>query len=212
MAKDKYGALNEKRIEKRMPLYKRKLDVAAVKAGRKGEVKEGTLREGFFSTIAKADKERIKHHYKSALKDYLAASSFALEEEDVELLEMVDKRVYRLAKQIDDEDSKHKYADIEDGLIRGESLYNSASNLGKEIESDLKKLKGVRTKKAGTLEKTAATVAVIGILGGIFFLSPNITGNVIGNSSSTGNMAGIVLFVLGLVGALFYFKRKKITN
>ncbi|MFA5174149.1 MAG: hypothetical protein WC438_03130 [Candidatus Pacearchaeota archaeon] len=46
---------------------------------------------------------------------------------------------------------------------------------------------------------------------GVFFLSSNITGNVIGDmNNSTSNIIGGVLFVIGLIGAFFYFKNKKI--
>ncbi len=58
-------------------------------------------------------------------------------------------------------------------------------------------------------DNVSTAVAVIGIIGAIFFLSLNITGNVIGNlTNSTSNIIGVVSLVVGLVAGFFYFKRK----
>jgi hypothetical protein len=68
-----------------------------------------------------------------------------------------------------------------------------------------------RKVKGKGLEHHVAT-AVFLIIGaaGIFFLSPNITGNVIGNNSiATTNIAGAILFFIGLIGLFFTFKRNK---
>jgi len=63
--------------------------------------------------------------------------------------------------------------------------------------------------KHSKLEKKVITPSIIALMGGLFFLSSNVTGNVIGNmTNSTSNWIGGVLFALGLVGALFYFKKK----
>jgi len=59
------------------------------------------------------------------------------------------------------------------------------------------------------LEKATATASIVGVLGGIFFLSTNITGNVIANvSQSSGNILGAVLLVVGLVAGFFWVKKK----
>lgn len=70
---------------------------------------------------------------------------------------------------------------------------------------DARKRAGVSEKKGG-LEKAA--VAIIGLLGGVFFLSSNLTGNVIGASQTSLNWIGGVLFIMGLVGAFAYFRKK----
>ncbi len=63
--------------------------------------------------------------------------------------------------------------------------------------------------KHGKLEKKIITPSVIALLGGLFFLSFNLTGNVIGNmTNSTSNWIGGILLVIGLVGAFVYFKKK----
>lgn len=73
----------------------------------------------------------------------------------------------------------------------------------KEMEEDLEaKIKGSSSKNP-----LKAAVILIGILGGIFFLSPNITGNVIGNlNSPTSNAIGGILMIIGIIAAFFYLK------
>lgn len=63
-------------------------------------------------------------------------------------------------------------------------------------------------KKNSDLEKTTETAAIIGLIGGLFFLSSNITGNAIG-SSVISNSLGAVLLIVGLVAGFFWLKRKK---
>ncbi|PJE81463.1 hypothetical protein COU58_02345 [Candidatus Pacearchaeota archaeon CG10_big_fil_rev_8_21_14_0_10_32_42] len=53
-----------------------------------------------------------------------------------------------------------------------------------------------------------AVLSIGSVLAGIFFLSPNLTGNVIGNmAKSSGNIFGGVLFILGIVGAFFTLRK-----
>jgi hypothetical protein len=64
-----------------------------------------------------------------------------------------------------------------------------------------------RAKKISKAKGLAKYDSVIGIIGAIFFLSPNITGNAIGDiSSTTSEWLAAVLLVLGLVG--FYCIKK----
>ena len=60
------------------------------------------------------------------------------------------------------------------------------------------------------LEDLLSVMIGIGGLGiGIFFLSNNITGNVIGNmTNSTSNIIGVGLLVIGLVAGFFWVKRR----
>jgi len=54
-----------------------------------------------------------------------------------------------------------------------------------------------------------AVIATLGLLGAIFFLSSNITGNAIANvSQSSGNILGAILLVVGLVAGFFWVKKK----
>jgi len=59
-----------------------------------------------------------------------------------------------------------------------------------------------RNSSRNTIEsKVLNSIFGISALAGIFFLSPNVTGNVIGNITKTGsNILGIVLIVFGLLG------------
>jgi len=55
-----------------------------------------------------------------------------------------------------------------------------------------------------------AIITIVALIGGLFFLSDNITGNVVTNlDTDTSNLVGVSLFVIGLIGAFFYFKSKK---
>jgi hypothetical protein len=73
-----------------------------------------------------------------------------------------------------------------------------------------KRLKFVEKNKESELEgKFAATASIVGILAGLFFLSSNLTGNVIANiSQSSSNVLGAVLLVVGLVAGFFWVKKK----
>ncbi|MDP3026730.1 MAG: hypothetical protein Q8N63_03405 [Nanoarchaeota archaeon] len=67
----------------------------------------------------------------------------------------------------------------------------------------------LRGKKDNNLE-TAAITSIIGIVGGIFFLSPNLTGNVIGNiTNPTSNIIGVTLLIVGLIGSFFWFRSRR---
>lgn len=71
----------------------------------------------------------------------------------------------------------------------------------------IRKKFGVHT---GGLENAAATASIVGVLGGIFFLSANITGNAIANmTNSTSNFLGAGLLIIGLVSGFFWIKGKK---
>jgi len=79
------------------------------------------------------------------------------------------------------------------------------------IEQELKSLEHSRSKASGkTLEHTLGIITGIGSIAGLFFLSSNITGNVIGSLNQTSsNWIGGILFILGLVGTFAYFRKRK---
>ena len=63
-------------------------------------------------------------------------------------------------------------------------------------------------KSLGGLEgKLPAVIAISGLVLSLFFLS-GITGNVTGLNNSTQSFLGVVLFVIGVISAVWYFKRK----
>ena len=90
------------------------------------------------------------------------------------------------------------------GREKQKQAYRNIANRDEETREYL-----LRGKKKGLQGKAVATASIIGILGGIFFLSGNFTGNVIGSANQTSaNFSGVILFVIGLVGAFAYFKRR----
>ncbi len=92
-----------------------------------------------------------------------------------------------------------------------------AKDYTKEIESFLKrnpeKKESVLARALGgrkTLEhKFIPILAGASIIVALFFLSPNITGNVVGNLvKSDSNIIGTILFVLGIIGLFISFRKK----
>ncbi len=64
--------------------------------------------------------------------------------------------------------------------------------------------------KKRTLESKVASVIGISLLASILFSSSVLTGFTISNlTQKTSNIMGIILFIIGLIGSLYYFKRKK---
>jgi hypothetical protein len=83
---------------------------------------------------------------------------------------------------------------------------NSSSRVNGYIDR-LEKVK--RGTWHGLEGKTSTAALIIGIIGGIFFLTPNFTGNAISDLNQTStNFIGIGFFILALIAAFFYSKRK----
>jgi len=58
-------------------------------------------------------------------------------------------------------------------------------------------------------QKVSSVIAITGLFSSMFFLSAEITGNVVGSlSKSSGNIIGLVLFIVGILAAVFYFRRR----
>lgn len=73
--------------------------------------------------------------------------------------------------------------------------------------------RGAEHHKRKGLENIAGALAIMGVLGGIFFLSPNLTGNAIADlTNKTTSFVGAGLLIVGLVGAFFYFKNRNIVK
>ena len=58
------------------------------------------------------------------------------------------------------------------------------------------------------IKNALSVIATISLLSSLFFLSNNVTGSVIGNSGSNSNWVGGILFAIGLIAALFYYRKK----
>lgn len=78
------------------------------------------------------------------------------------------------------------------------------------FQSDKKRIEDlIEGRKDGIAGKVSVTVSIIGILGGIFFISSSITGNVIATlTNSTSNIIGAGLFALGIVAGIFTLKHR----
>ncbi len=84
-----------------------------------------------------------------------------------------------------------------------EGLLDETKDNLKEVRITLRNLEG----KTG-MRKTLTVLSISSILAGIFFLSPNLTGNIIGNLvKNSSDIFGGLLFLLGLVGAFFTLRR-----
>jgi surface polysaccharide O-acyltransferase-like enzyme len=60
-----------------------------------------------------------------------------------------------------------------------------------------------------TKRKTFGIISVIGLIGAIFFLSNNLTGNIVGNlNNSTMNVFGIIFAVICICGLFLFAKNK----
>jgi len=81
--------------------------------------------------------------------------------------------------------------------------YRNAGRLKRVLGGEFKPMS-----RPSKLETASAVTALVGIVLSIFFLSSNITGNVIGLNQISSNWIGGILFLIGLVGAFTYFKRR----
>ncbi|OGJ17922.1 hypothetical protein A3K73_02475 [Candidatus Pacearchaeota archaeon RBG_13_36_9] len=52
----------------------------------------------------------------------------------------------------------------------------------------------------------AGVAGIVGLIGGMLFLSPNITGNAVGVNELASNIFGTVLLVTGLIGSFFWLR------
>jgi hypothetical protein len=92
-----------------------------------------------------------------------------------------------------------------------ERMLGQYERLGKtelNIEKKITELMGnTENKHKAYLEKMFITMMMVGFLGSVFFLKPGITGNVVGNGSSSGSLGlfGIILFAVGIAGVFLYF-------
>jgi hypothetical protein len=114
-------------------------------------------------------------------------------------------REYKLARQIHSRAQKQ----IRRALIAIDKSTRPVSGI-----HDLEELSGeLKTPRvhynSHRRNKAAAVISIISFIGGLFFLSSNITGNTISSlNSSASNIIGVILILIGLIGAFFWFNRK----
>ena len=94
-----------------------------------------------------------------------------------------------------------------------EGLRKAEEEFQKSGEELFEKPHTKRDKKKKDLDSLLSLIISIAGLGaGIFFLSSNLTGNVTGNLNPTSsNGIGIILFIIGIVGAFVYFRKNRIS-
>ncbi len=94
-------------------------------------------------------------------------------------------------------------------------LAKKIAQYNKESDKDLKNAerlkKSLKGKWHGLEGKSISGVlGIVGILGSAFFFSNKLTGNVVSNiPSQTSNIFGGLLFFIGIVGCLNYFRNRK---
>ena len=92
-------------------------------------------------------------------------------------------------------------------MYEGAIKFAPSEQVGEKIEEKIKGLYPGR----GRLERSLfAAVSIISLIGSLFFISFNLTGNSIENLSRDGlSLLGVGLFVLGILGFVFFKTRKK---
>lgn len=100
--------------------------------------------------------------------------------------------------------------DIQNGRLRtGWEGIHAEQIIPEEVEEVFTEELEKRLKHKGLEDKLPSLISMILFGGGLFFLSSNITGNVVGNfTQGNSNLIGVILFCLGLIGGFFYLKKK----
>jgi hypothetical protein len=77
---------------------------------------------------------------------------------------------------------------------------------GEELHTELEQ---EAQKKKSLEQRVSLVIAIAGLVSIFFFLGSGITGNAVGNlNNNSGAYIGIILFLIGLLGIVVYFKRK----
>jgi len=96
-----------------------------------------------------------------------------------------------------------KLAEERGDVDKAETFYSKAGRLNEKA----------RNKGSVFESKLSSIIAIVGIVSGVFFLSPNLTGNVVGNlNESSSNLLGVGLLILGIIAGLFYLKKSEKNN
>lgn len=139
------------------------------------------MNNGGFSKAA--DREAWK------IRNALVGNNYLTKKEKTKYLDMFNKRIERGVNYLEKHPSEMGFKEM--GVLLKYS---------NQIERDIK--------KSSDIGKFFAVLSIGSVLAGIFFLSPNLTGNVIGNlAKNTSSIFGAGLFVLGVLGAFLTLKR-----
>ncbi|MEK6935649.1 MAG: DUF308 domain-containing protein [Nanoarchaeota archaeon] len=137
--------------------------------------------------------------------DYVSAAKLRVSTGEIRKAISNYREAARLYNSCAEDYSAEHYSDSEVLSKFGPMYKQRADRCQKNADRLRKVVKG----KWHGLENTTMTASIVGLIGGIFFLSPNLTGNVIGNmTNSTSNIIGAILFAVGIAGAFFYFRKR----
>jgi len=77
------------------------------------------------------------------------------------------------------------------------------------VEVEKRKSFGNRHGNKSKIEaKATGTMVILGLIGGLFFLLPNLTGNVVSNTNNSTKIIGAISIIIAIIGAFFYFRKK----
>jgi len=173
----------------------------SVRQARKDEENKGESK--ITSRLALADSYRGEGDYGRSASTIMKAYNDlrpGSEYDMVKMLTATNKRMLRTLYEARDEGDKKTLKKFLDK--------------GRRIEQDLNAIKKARasvygTPKSSPLDQALRSTAIIGILGGLVFLSPNLTGNaILGINDLSGNMIGGILIALGIIAGFFLIKNK----
>lgn len=142
---------------------------------------------------------RDKGHPTWSLRDY------SVQEADVKRISAVNIELSPSAS----EEEKEEKMDFYKTEITGK--YNVPVRFITATGDEKAPFKRILPKRLQLEQRITSIIAIAGLGAGLLFLSSNLTGNVIGNSS-TSNYLGIGLLLIGLILGYFYIKKKNSTK
>jgi len=177
--------------------------------------KPGVYVDKAFEHLAKAQEINLLGVNKAIKKDYEAGSKFY---EDP----LNEKNILKYGKLRDSFLTEEQLKKRHNHLIKYDQ-YMAIANNAKFDKGDgsmmynfrviddyvetRNKLRGIRKRLEPIPIK--GTFSLILIIAGMFFISPNLTGNAIANlTTKTSSIIGAGLFIVGMVGSYFWFKKK----
>jgi hypothetical protein len=176
---------------KKRPILGNVLDGAFGESPYKG----GDVGETVTLNLSSADKHLKSGNYSGAIDSLNYAITYLNTEHRSDFpreryLGAIDRRAARLVRKLKGEKKKDK----------------KVSDEVKRLVDRLSGLEGNVSRQSVGGETVLGAVSIIGIIGGLLFLSTSLTGNTIGNmANSTSNFVGVFLFIVGLIGLVSYF-------
>ncbi len=194
-----YNTTSEQEEQERLSKQRHTLEMALT---RKSNLLAPKTKESIYKRLTEIylKKGRVLEASRYYAHENLAGSEHLISPESMHLqAEFLDQQGYHEeAERIRNSEAEIKGYATQRNLKK---MNYALSDLERELNIDL--YNKARAKKA-------VVAPVVAVLGGLFCLSPNLTGNVIGNSSlNSSNLLGITLLLVGIVGALIVVRSKK---